>query len=69
MVQLETAMRTLTMDPGKFDSLVTHLVDDIMKFLDQDGPCNQILNAIIQQVIIIYFLYAFDFLVIKRKPC
>ncbi|XP_016845761.1 polyadenylate-binding protein-interacting protein 1 [Nasonia vitripennis] len=51
LIQLENAMRTLTMNPGKFDSLVAHLVDTISPFLDESSQCEQIFNLIIQQSI------------------
>lgn len=52
LMQLENAMRTLTMNPGKFDSLVAHLVDTISPFLDQPNQCEEIFKLIIQQVCI-----------------
>lgn len=48
--QLDNNMRTLTMNPGKFDSLVSHLVDSINPFLDQPTPCFDIFNMILEQV-------------------
>ncbi|XP_023244991.1 polyadenylate-binding protein-interacting protein 1 isoform X2 [Copidosoma floridanum] len=49
LIQLESAMRTLTLSPGKFDSLVAHLVDTVNPFLDQPNQCEQIFQMIIQQ--------------------
>ncbi|XP_011495384.1 PREDICTED: polyadenylate-binding protein-interacting protein 1 [Ceratosolen solmsi marchali] len=51
LMQLENAMRTLTTNPGRFDSLVAPLVDTISPYLDQPRHCEQIFNAIIQQSI------------------
>ncbi|XP_023247981.1 uncharacterized protein LOC111643898, partial [Copidosoma floridanum] len=50
LIQLESAMRTLTLSPGKFDSLVAHLVDTVNPFLDQPNQCEQIFQMIIQQL-------------------
>lgn len=50
-MQLENAMRTLTMNPGKFDFLIAHLVDIISPFFDQLDQCEEIFNAIVQKVI------------------
>ena len=51
LMQLENAMRTLTLNPGKFDSLVAHLVDTISPFLEEANQCEEIFNLILQQVI------------------
>ena len=67
LVQLENAMRTLTMNPGKFDSLVSHLVDTISPFLDQASQCEEIFNLIIQQVIAILTIYLQIFSSIRFK--
>lgn len=45
------------MNPGKFDSLVAHLVDTISPFLDEPSQCEQIFSLIIQQVIKSYIFY------------
>jgi hypothetical protein len=58
-MQLENAMRTLTTNPGRFDSLVAQLVDTISPYLDQPKHCEEIFNMIIQQVynfFIIFFI-------------
>ncbi|KAL7290121.1 hypothetical protein TKK_0015842 [Trichogramma kaykai] len=51
VMQLENAMKTLTMNPGKFDSLVPHLVDTVSPFLEDASHCEKIFNLIIQQSI------------------
>ncbi|KAJ8668121.1 hypothetical protein QAD02_009784 [Eretmocerus hayati] len=49
LMQLDYAIRTLTMNPGKFDSLIAHLMDSISPFLDDPGCCQTILKMIIDQ--------------------
>lgn len=46
-------VRQLTMNPGKFDSLVAVLVDDLIPFLDKADQCEEIFNLLLQQVGII----------------
>ena len=68
MMQLQNAMRTLTMNPGKFDSLVAHLVDAISPFLDQPDPCQELFSLILQQVFNYLIIYC-NIVKIKRISC
>lgn len=54
-------VRTLTMNPGKFDSLVASLVNDLIPFLDKPEQCKEIFNLLLQQVSLINFLVYFYF--------
>ncbi|XP_058800724.1 polyadenylate-binding protein-interacting protein 1 isoform X2 [Phymastichus coffea] len=52
LAQLDNSIRTLTANPGKFDTLLTQLADTISPFLDQSGPCHDIFDMILEQSII-----------------
>ncbi|XP_015600117.1 polyadenylate-binding protein-interacting protein 1 isoform X2 [Cephus cinctus] len=49
--QLDNAMRSLTLNPGRFDSLVAPLVDTISLYLENPSQAQEIIAAIIQQSI------------------
>ena len=52
-------MKSLTMNPGRFDSLVNRIVNSVKPYLDQPSQSQQIATMIIQQVHIFYPYFQF----------
>lgn len=50
ITQIESSIRVLTMSPGEFDRLVSHLVDIINPFLENPSQLKEIVSVIIKQV-------------------
>ncbi|XP_033211720.1 polyadenylate-binding protein-interacting protein 1 isoform X2 [Belonocnema kinseyi] len=48
---LDHVMKSLTMNPGRFDALVTRIVNSVKPYLDQPSQSQQIASMIIQQSI------------------